>query len=155
MEVCTLTDGEPLAIKMATALPCCLPMPALGAKCHLLKMSHNGCQMIAGEKSKPIISAPNWPRKKTCWLWQCLLFGTWWAIQGKTLGLSQTLLFTPSLLKDQIRVVFPSDQVEYVSNSVSGDVYNVKSFQGKLPLSFSFYYKRQFNSRKVDQNTKW
>ena len=33
--------------------------------------------------------------EKTCWLWQCLLFGTWWAIQGKTLGLSQTLLFTP------------------------------------------------------------
>ena len=62
MEVCTLTDGEPLAIKMATALPCCLP--ALRAKCHLLKMSHNGCQMIAGEKSEPIISAPNWPRKK-------------------------------------------------------------------------------------------
>ena len=31
----------------------------------LLKMSHNGCRMIACENSEWIISGPNWPQKKT------------------------------------------------------------------------------------------
>ena len=60
LEVCTLTDGEPLAPKMATALLLASSSEGISPKCHLLlKMSHNGCQMIACEKSNWIISGPN------------------------------------------------------------------------------------------------
>ena len=57
-EPCTLTDGELLAPKIPTAL-LCLPALRFAQMSSLLKMSHNGCRMIACEKSEWIISGPN------------------------------------------------------------------------------------------------
>ena len=77
-------------------------------KCHLLlKMSHNGCQMIACEKSKWIISGPNWPRKK---LLLTLTMPSVWALisySGQNTGTVKSSLIYTHFSKIQSVCFFP------------------------------------------------